>query len=112
MQTNLFKAATDANETFSQERPENQLKAPIEIIVAGATHTGKSLITAIIEKALQDAGYTGVVLIDSEESPELRADMVAKAKLFKSFPGVETMGMLGKPITLRQANMQFVPPTE
>lgn len=115
MQTNLFKAATDANESF-EHRPEDMLRAPIEIIVAGATHTGKSLISAIIEKALIDAGFTGVVLVDSEESPTQREQMAIRART-NLFPDEETLrplskSLLSKPITLRQANMNFVPPSE
>lgn len=115
MQLSLFKAATDANETFEQPRPEDIRCAPIEIIIAGANTFDKSLISAIIEKALQDVGYTGVVMVDSDESPTMREQMAIKAnmfKLLKSFRGDESAKSMGKPITLRQVNMDFAPPTE
>lgn len=106
MQTNLYAAADAVNETFCNGKPKDILMSPIEIIVAGAAHTGKTVVAAIIEKALIDAGFTAVVAIDSESYPVQRRELA----IYANTVGTGEDSFKNKPITIREPNMLFTDP--
>ncbi len=89
------------------EAETTRLAAPIEIIVAGHSHGGKTLIRTIIQKALMEAGFTNINLVDSEETPGVVAELMEKLDNKTLFdPGTKgTDEFLGKSVTIREVNV-------
>jgi hypothetical protein len=56
----------------------DRLTSPIEIILSGYTHTGKTLLSVLMEKAFRDAGFDNIKLMNPEESPDGRADILQR----------------------------------
>lgn len=46
------------------------------ITIAGAKHTGMTIIASFIEKALKEAGFDSVVVHDDETNSAIREDIV------------------------------------
>lgn len=62
----------------------NSATSPIEVIIGGYVRTGKTVISAVTEKALRDAGFTNVKLMNPDETPQDRAEIVERLKEHES----------------------------
>lgn len=80
---------------------EFRLKAPIEIMVAGGIHTGKTVVISIIEKALKEAGFWNVKLHGVDETEDGRNDLLCKLEA-SSVVDKPTTDFLSKEINVRE----------
>lgn len=87
---------------FKETEITNSVEAPIEIIVVGVNHSGKSHITALIEDALMTAGFTSVTVTDPETTARQRDDMLNSLALSVQ---PNQSDFLGKAIAIHDATV-------
>lgn len=97
------------NLVFGEDWQGHRLTKPIEIMVVGATHTGKTLVSSIIEKALRDAGFGSVSVKNAEETTTAREEMVVNLARNRADEvtggGDESLKQfLTKPITIQEVS--------
>jgi hypothetical protein len=72
---------------------------PIAIAIAGWVHTGKTVVSSVIEKALREHGFSNIKINGSEETPEKRAAL-ANREYYPSENDDREAGFYKKQITI------------
>lgn len=61
----------------------SRLTSPIEIIIGGYHHTGKTILAVLMEKAFRDAGFNNIKLMNPEETLMVRAEILQQVMVGK-----------------------------
>lgn len=97
---------------YAVDVEETRIQNPLVVTVLGCHHTGKTLVSSIIEQALAQAGFANVQLVNAEQPKSDRMRTVAKLQADRKSWGTETEAFLAKKIYLIEANAPYPRRTE
>jgi len=95
-------AALVIDEEYLNSTEAEGTHSPVHILIAGLSHTGKTLIASVLEASLKTVGFTNVQFARSEEPMHLREEMVTRLVRSKADNEFQDPKFFDKAITFHQ----------